>query len=64
MLRKLQTPNSKHQAPGGTKCAAGGIVFEANGWSAVAGTRSTTNNSISVAIPATGNRKFFRLSLK
>ena len=34
-----------------------------NGWSAVAGTRSTNNNSISVAIPATGSRKVFRLSL-
>ena len=32
-----------------------------NGWSAVAETRSTNNNSISVALPATGSRKFFRL---
>jgi hypothetical protein len=29
---------------------------------AVAETRSTNNNSISVALPATGSRKFFRLS--
>jgi uncharacterized delta-60 repeat protein len=34
----------------------------ANGWSAVAAPRSTNNNSISVALPATGSRKFFRLS--
>jgi len=33
-----------------------------NGWSAVAAPRSTNNNSISVALPATGSRKFFRLS--
>ena len=33
-----------------------------NGWSAVAGTRSTNDSFISVALPATGSRKFFRLS--
>jgi hypothetical protein len=37
-------------------------VSLANGWSAVAETRSTNNGSISVALPATGSRKFFRLS--
>ena len=34
----------------------------ANGWSPVVGTKSTNNNSISVALPATSSRKFFRLS--
>ena len=38
-------------------------VALSNGWSAIAGTRSTNNNSISVALPATGSHKFFRLSL-
>jgi len=33
-----------------------------NGWSAVAETRSTNDNSISVALPANSSRKFFRLS--
>jgi uncharacterized delta-60 repeat protein len=37
-------------------------VSLANGWSAVAEARSTNNNSISVALPATGSRIFFRLS--
>ncbi|MCI0746200.1 MAG: SBBP repeat-containing protein [Verrucomicrobia subdivision 3 bacterium] len=34
-----------------------------NGWSAVAAPRSTNNSFISVALPTTGSRKFFRLSL-
>ena len=33
-----------------------------NGWSAVAAPRATNNSSISMAIPVTGSRKFFRLS--
>jgi uncharacterized delta-60 repeat protein len=33
-----------------------------NGWSAVAAPRSTNNGFISVALPATGSRKFFRLT--
>jgi uncharacterized delta-60 repeat protein len=32
-----------------------------NGWSTVAATRSTNNSSISLALPATGSQKFFRL---
>jgi len=35
----------------------------ANGWSAVAETRSTNNSSVSVSVPASAVRKFFRLSL-
>jgi Domain of unknown function (DUF5122) beta-propeller len=34
----------------------------ANGWSAVGAPRSTNNSLISVTSPATGSRKFFRLS--
>jgi uncharacterized delta-60 repeat protein len=34
-----------------------------SGWSAVGAPRSTNNGSISVAIPATGSRKFLRLTL-
>jgi hypothetical protein len=33
-----------------------------NGWSAVAAPRSTNKGFISVTLPATGSRKFFRLS--
>ena len=33
----------------------------ANGWSTVAETRSTNNSFISVTLPATGSRKFFRV---
>jgi uncharacterized delta-60 repeat protein len=33
-----------------------------NGWSAVVASRSTNNNFISVTLPGTGSRKFFRLS--
>jgi uncharacterized delta-60 repeat protein len=34
-----------------------------NGWSAVGAPHSTNNSFVSVALPATGSRKFFRLSL-
>ena len=36
-------------------------VSAANGWSAVAASRSTNNSLISVALPASGSPKFFRL---
>jgi hypothetical protein len=38
-------------------------VSSSNGWSALVAPRSTNNSFISVAIPATSSRKFFRLSL-
>jgi uncharacterized delta-60 repeat protein len=37
-------------------------LLSSNAWSSVAASRSTNNNAVSVSIPATANRKFFRLS--
>jgi uncharacterized delta-60 repeat protein len=37
-------------------------LVSSNAWSSVAATRFTNNTAVSVAIPATGTHKFFRLS--